>query len=72
MTTQNMPGRMETTKVSAVHARWAALGTDTLQQEVEDEADILSYKPRPPLAKPGTYLRDIRYLIGKLRIKPAI
>jgi hypothetical protein len=55
-----------------INVRWAALGADTLQHEDDEEAHVLSYRPRPSLAKPGTYLRDIKYLIGKLRFNSAI
>ncbi|KAL1605397.1 hypothetical protein SLS60_004946 [Paraconiothyrium brasiliense] len=59
---------METTKVSAnCLVRCPALNTETLQHEDEEETQELPYRPRPPLEKPGTYLRDIGYLINAMK-----
>ncbi|KAF2446890.1 hypothetical protein P171DRAFT_482961 [Karstenula rhodostoma CBS 690.94] len=45
------------------------------KHEDEEDGHALSYTSRPPLAKPGTYLRDIKYLVdamndNKLDINP--
>ncbi|KAL5418227.1 hypothetical protein PMIN03_001206 [Paraphaeosphaeria minitans] len=36
---------------------------EVAKHEAEEEAHASPYRPRPPLAKPGTYLRDIDWLI---------
>lgn len=40
---------------------------ETTEHEDEEETQELPYRPRPPLEKPGTYLRDIGYLINAMK-----